>query len=654
MRIRAVRLFVLVSLLVGMCLPTARPGHAMPVCQWTGAVSADWNNPQNWSCGHVPTINDIAVISMVTGGYSPALNGSAAAQTLVIEGGGWLRFNTDAQLTLSGGLTLERQGQLSPGTGTLVLNGGNWTNNGGILDEPHQSTLVFNSYGDQQINGTATTQSFGNVTVNNMSMSMPGLQVGGSTTTLNIDGTVTINEDATFNAGTATRLNVGGGWTNNGGTFQGSSSLYTRFNGSSLQVIGGTATSQSFPGPVIVDKSGGSLTLGGSTTQVTVNSGVDVLGGALNLGSGTLTIQGPLSVSKAGVLNLGSGTLNVNACVTVGTGGTFNLEDGTVNFQGATWSNYGGTVNAGNSTVNFNLPATQLIGGTATTQQFHNVGVYNNTMGTAGLIVDGSTQTLEFTGSVIVGDSVVFDGRNTLSIVINGNLSNDGWVIPGKDVTFTGGAPLAGLGPSNAQTIGGKTPITFNGLTIDNPAGVTLGVSQTVSDVLHLKTGDLTTGVYTLTLGSAATVTGTHDVVGTVLRTQAFAAGVPYSFGQANLTITFAQVGNVTGLAVNAQKAMPDGLRPAVPRTVAITPVGGGYTATLRLPYQEAELNGISEADLRLWRRGAERWETQGPQNANPTENWVEQSGITAFSTWALAPADASQGSRIHMPLIEI
>jgi len=650
---RAVRLFVLATLLVGFGLPLAQPGRAMPVCAWTGAVSADWNNAGNWSCGHVPTIHDVVIIPKVVGGHSPVLNGSAVAETVTIESDAWLRFDPAAQLTVDAGVTLERTGQLSPGTATIVLNRGNWTNNGGILDEPGQSTVVFNGYDDQQINGTTTSQVFGAVTVNNMSMSTPKLQVGGSMTTLDIGGTLTINPDATFDAGTANRVNLGGDLVNNGGAFQGRSTLLTRFNGSGPQTIGGSAPSQTFLGPLVVDKSGGSLSLGGGVTQVNVNGGLDILGGGFNLGSGTLTVNGPTTVAKAGVLNLGSGVWNVNACITIATGGTLNPGNGTLNHRGATWSNYGGTVNPGVWTANFNLRGTLVIGGSADTHQFHNVGIYNTTMAPAGLAVSGSTQTLIFTGDLQVGDSATLYAGKADEIHVGGNWRLDGSFVPGPaTVIFRGGAPLAGRRLAAAQTIGGAQRTTFNGLTIDNPAGVTLAASQTVSGVLNLKTGDLTTAVYTLTLGSAAIVTGTHQVVGAVLRTQAFTVGVPYSFGQPNLTITFAQVGGVTGVAVNTQMVAPAKLWPAVPRTVSITPVGGGYTATLRLPYQDAELGGIAEANLRPWRRGAERWETGGAQVANATENWVEQSGITAFSTWALAPASASQGDRIYMPLI--
>jgi hypothetical protein len=201
------------------------------------------------------------------------------------------------------------------------------------------------------------------------------------------------------------------------------------------------------------------------------------------------------------------------------------------------------------------------------------------------------------------------------------------------------------------QTIAGAEPTTFRNLTVDNLSGVTLGASQIISGVLDLKTGDLTAAANTLTLGSAATVTGTHEVVGAVRRTQTFAAGVPYAFNQRNLILVFDTVGAMSSLTVIVAKSLPDLLQPALPRTVTITPDGAGYTATLRLPYLDAELNGIPEADLRLWRRGPRGWETKPPQNVNPVENWVEQSGITAFSTWALAPADASAGSRIYLPL---
>ena len=73
----------------------------------------------------------------------------------------------------------------------------------------------------------------------------------------------------------------------------------------------------------------------------------------------------------------------------------------------------------------------------------------------------------------------------------------------------------------------------------------------------------------------------------------------------------------------------------AVTRAYTITAPNFAGTATLRLHFSEEELNGNAVGDLALWRWDGTRWTLQGKSSAGP--GYVEQSGITAFSPWALA-----------------
>ncbi|MCS7012552.1 MAG: S8 family peptidase [Chloroherpetonaceae bacterium] len=78
----------------------------------------------------------------------------------------------------------------------------------------------------------------------------------------------------------------------------------------------------------------------------------------------------------------------------------------------------------------------------------------------------------------------------------------------------------------------------------------------------------------------------------------------------------------------------------AVKRRVVITSVGGSgtFSATLRIYYTDAEVaaGGLSEGNLKLYRLNGTNWELKGGIN-NPVENYVELSGVTAFSEWAIA-----------------
>ena len=220
MKTRLVRLVVLAAWLLGVCLP-ASASVSYDTCTWTGAVSDDWNTAANWSCGHVPSPNDACFIPPT--GRQPRIYTSATIGSLTLNSGGQLAFAAGSALTLNDDLVLNSQSTLKPSSGTTItLNGGDWTNNGGGVDAgPNAWTAIFNLPGNQTINGTATTQTFYNVGVNNQSMSSATLLVGGSTTTLNVSGTLTLGQDTTFNPGTATNLNVGGNWINNGGSLEG-------------------------------------------------------------------------------------------------------------------------------------------------------------------------------------------------------------------------------------------------------------------------------------------------------------------------------------------------------------------------------------------------------------------------------------------------
>src|SRR6185369_17261424 len=96
--------------------------------------------------------------------------------------------------TASNSMTVE--GDVILGSGTIFAAGafthyvgGNWTNNGGTFTNTGSTIYFMNTLANQQINGTAATQVFNNLTI---AKSSRKLIIGGSTTTATVVGTLTM------------------------------------------------------------------------------------------------------------------------------------------------------------------------------------------------------------------------------------------------------------------------------------------------------------------------------------------------------------------------------------------------------------------------------------------------------------------------------
>lgn len=151
---------------------------------------------------------------------------------------------------------------------------------------------------------------------------------------------------------------------------------------------------------------------------------------------------------------------------------------------------------------------------------------------------------------------------------------------------------------------------------------------------------DLNLGGFTLT-HTGTCGSGTGDVIGNVRRVS-LATGTGYCFGNAENKITFNAGTPPTELTINLTKTLPSSLGNAVTRLYTLTPTGGsGYSATVRLHYLDSELNGLNESVLQLWRHTGTAWESPWTQTRDGSGNWVEASGVTAFSPWAIAGPSA-------------
>ena len=110
--------------------------------------------------------------------------------------------------------------------------------------------------------------------------------------------------------------------------------------------------------------------------------------------------------------------------------------------------------------------------------------------------------------------------------------------------------------------------------------------------------------------------------------------------GNLGAVITSAQnLGSVTIYRGVKSQVNNGGAGNSVLRFYEIVPTNNtGLNATLRFNYFDAELNGLTEANLVLYKSADNvNWSAQGYSGRDATLNYVEKSGINDFSRWTLS-----------------
>jgi hypothetical protein len=167
------------------------------------------------------------------------------------------------------------------------------------------------------------------------------------------------------------------------------------------------------------------------------------------------------NVSLAAITSAKTLTINNTSGTTslfVSSGNTLTLGDGT-----------------SNNAVNLTLQAFGVISN-----------IQGNLSMSANTTLDIRTLTLNISGN-LTGSGAVTMSSGELNL--GGNFTNSG--------TFTSGTGIVNYNGSASQIV---KSTTYNNLTTNNPAGVTLAGAVTVSNILTMTSGNISTGVYTLTL----------------------------------------------------------------------------------------------------------------------------------------------------------
>ena len=534
-------------------------------------------------------------------------------------------------------------------------------------------------------NGTSVTfTAASNINVGDTILIGASTTFNGGSFTTSVGGAWVNN--GTFNGNTGTVSFVGAGKTVGGAGAQNFNNLtvaaaLVSFANASLTITGNLATTGAGS---FIQVSGGTLTMTGTGTTIS-GTGISIdnltVTGTVT-STASLTITGNLAVSGSftgttGVISLtgsaktmtGAGTLNFNSLSISGSntttanfsigsalivGGTFTATAGIATFTGS--STLSGIANLFNTTIN----GTSLqLSANATLGVANTLAITSGTLNTS----SSTPNTINFNGTnaqsvnAISFNNLTLSGGNTKTaagaITVNRNINiatattlvagnfthnvHGNWINAG---VFTAGGGTIQFSGSQTQNIIGAT--TFNTVTVNHTTATSGLVLQNniAAATLNMTQGNMLTGANTLTIST--TRTGPGIILGNIQRTHAFTTGIAYAFEGPDNSITFTAATGVTSITVSVVKSsiLDFPLNSSIGRVYNIAVPAGTYTATLRLHYEDDELNGNVENSMSLWKYNGTTWNSSGKTGNNTVSNYVEQSGLSdIINRWTLSDA---------------
>ncbi|HRW74310.1 MAG: T9SS type A sorting domain-containing protein [Lewinellaceae bacterium] len=230
------------------------------------------------------------------------------------------------------------------------------------------------------------------------------------------------------------------------------------------------------------------------------------------------------------------------------------------------------------------------------------------------------------------------------------SLINNGTFVAGlSDVYFQQSSVMAN------QSIGGSSVPSFDYIIIDmNDQALVLDTDIEVSGRVVFQSGDCDLNGQTTTLTDGVDIGNENNNSsfvgpngGEVVTTVTLNGPSSENPGNIGATITSSKnLGEVTVRRTHVPVSSGGGQ--GINRKYTITAANNAdLDATLRLSYFDKELNGTTENSLSLWRKEGNAWYGKGFSDRDATGNWVEQTGIDAFSEWTL-------GNVIFTPVIDL
>lgn len=582
------------------------------------------------SYGHLTLTSSGGAVTKTMPGtaFSIAGNFSSSASA------GTLSYTAGNNISVAGNISIGANTTFGASTFSHTL-GGNWTNNG-----------TFNGCATPASPSTVTSNGAGSVWSGSGANNFGNLVIIGNNTVLDQNTSITLcGNFSTTGSGSFTHTTGGTGvftMTGTSKTISGSGIVLDDLTIAS----GSVSTSSSF---VLVGNliTTGTLTASGGTISM-VGSGKTISGaGALQFS--TLNVPGTISTAK---------NFSISSNFSVGASGSFTASAGQVSFNGT--STFSGTANlfnvslGGGNTLTMGTSAVLGIAGTVTSSGTFNPSTnvpntvnYNGTGAQATVFTtfnnltlsNGNTKTpsagLTVGGDLTIGAGTTFTG-GTFTHAVSGNWVNNG--------TFTSGTSTVQFTGSNDSHLTGAT--TFNNLTINKgSAANVLTLANNISAAnVAMTQGKMLTGANSVTITS--TRTGNGIIIGTITRTHAFSTGTNYAFEGPNNFINFSSItsGTISSItvtvAVGPVTSFPAASSANRSYNISVSASGGTtYVSSVRLHYEQAEINGNAESAMTFWNDGGiGSWTDQSKNSNNVLEDWVEKTGVTnLLNTWTLS-----------------
>lgn len=234
-------------------------------------------------------------------------------------------------------------------------------------------------------------------------------------------------------------------------------------------------------------------------------------------------------------------------------------------------------------------------------------------------------------------------GGGVFIISDNTNLINDGTIQQASgdgSFKFTGSADAA---------ISGANAPTFARLIVSKTSTAKLQLQQHISVIeeLNFTAGLLDLSNFHIDLGTTGLLSGENETTHAIGPNGGYiqivnTLNAPSSANPGNLGAIFTSAQNFGSTIIrrgHQSQINGSGLGSSILRYYDINPTNNnGLNATLRFSYLDAELNSFDENSLVFWRSlNNINWSNQGFTSRNTTTNYVEKTGIDAFSRWTLS-----------------